>query len=487
MRKIKKILLVVITVAIFISTFQVFSEVYAVENDKIKSEDTYGDLYKQDIATPTKETDIQKSDSNVIVKEPIIENEMSRFDKEDEIINQRTENSKTYQLDSGKYVTEFYFNPIHKKKGKTYVEIDNTLKKQSSLLRSVQSAYSNKDGLYDFEIRNGHIEVNDSNNQMFTIIPEGSLKNFAVKENVILYSSILDNIDLEYRVESNYISQNLYINGDIDFNSYSFQLNCSDLEAEINDEGVLVLKQNKEVVYTFLKPYLKDKEGARNEETTYQIKKNDDGYEVSIIFDNEWINQSKLVYPVALASQVQVNAADVTDLTSSYIRSGRPEVTSQYSDLFVGYDDNYYGGAGSNIKIARSFIYFQMPHIGKNQRIESANLKLYKEQDLASNELNEINVYSTTSYVNPSTVNWNNQPTSKTKISTKAFTKPKGWKSFDITKHAQSLLKGEKRTLVLQVTDENSKYHCNVFNTESTSRLPKIEIYHCDDYDVDPE
>ena len=129
-----------------------------------------------------------------------------------------------------------------------------------------------------------------------------------------------------------------------------------------------------------------------------------------------------------------------------------------------------------------------MPNIGENQRIENAVLKLYKEQDLAeANELNDINVYNS-DYINPSRVNWNNQPASnqKTLISHKKFSKPKGWKEFDITKHVQDLKDGKKKTLILQVTDESSKWKCNVFNSESTGNLPKVEIYHCDDFDIDP-
>lgn len=95
-----------------------------------------------------------------------------------------------------------------------------------------------------------------------------------------------------------------------------------------------------------------------------------------------WLSEEDRVYPVVARSNVAVENVDVIDLESSYIRSGRPNIQSQYSDLFVGYDDNFYGGKNSNIKIARTFIYFAMPNIGENQRVENAVLKLYKEQDL---------------------------------------------------------------------------------------------------------
>ena len=270
MKSIKKVLLIIVTVTIFISSFQIFGDVYAVENNKIDDENTHGEYNKDIQEEATHQTQINKTDSDVIIKEPTIVEDTSRFDDEDELINERTENSKTYQLDSGKYVTEYYFQPVHKKEGEKYVEIDNTLEKQSSFFRSAQSSYSNKDGLYDFQVNNGYIEISDSNDQILTMIPEGNLKNFAVKENVILYSSILDNVDLEYRVESNYITQNIYINGQVNIDRYSFQLNGDHFIAEVNEEGNLVLKKDTEVIYTFLKPYLKDYNLVAYEETAKQ-------------------------------------------------------------------------------------------------------------------------------------------------------------------------------------------------------------------------
>ena len=150
-----------------------------------------------------------------------------------------------------------------------------------------------------------------------------------------------------------------------------------------------------------------------------------------------WISEEDRVYPVVARSNVAVENVDVIDLESSYIRSGRPNIQSQYSDLFVGYDDNFYGGKNSNIKIARTFIYFAMPNIGEKQRVENAVLKLYKEQDLdRANELNDINIYNS-NYVDPGKVTWNTQPADNQKqfISNTKFSKPKGFKEFEITKH----------------------------------------------------
>ena len=487
-KNIKKVLLIVIVSAMMIAQIELFGSVYAQELEKISDKDPYGALYNTDVNNINNDDAVivETGDPDVITKEPIVAKKDTSRANDQEVEKLRTENTKTYKLGSGEYVTEFYFDQIHKKEKGKFVEIDNSIEKKSSFFRSTPS-YENKDGLYDFSMRDGVLDIIDPDGNSLTILPSGKLENYAVKENVILYSEVGKNLDLEYRVNSNTVTQNLYINGQLDDSSYKFEVEKGEYEVSKDDAGSIIFtKENKEV-YKLVAPYLIDKDGNRNQETAYNYKEQDNGnIEVTLTINKGWVNEETRVYPIAARANVEVGNVDVIDLNSSYIRSGRPNIQSQYSDLFVGYDDNFYGGAGSNIKIARTFIYFDMPNIGENQRVDSAVLKLYKEQDLAeANELNDINVYNS-NYVNPSTVTWNNQPTDKQLISNNKFSKPKGFKDFDITKHVQELQQGQKKTLILQVTDESSRWNANVFNSESTGNLPKVEIYHRDDYDVDP-
>ncbi|RGE90420.1 hypothetical protein DW660_15520, partial [Coprobacillus sp. AM23-9LB] len=339
----------------------------------------------------------------------------------------------------GEYVTDFYFEQIHKKEDGKYVEIDNDIEKKASLFRST-SSYENKDGLYDINIQKGVLEITDPKDNVLTVMPSGSLTNYAIKENVILYSEVEKNLDLEYRINSNTVSQNIYINGELDKDTYSFEVYKDDYNVSKNDAGSIVFKKDKKEVFVLNAPYLVDKDGNRNQEVGYDYKELDNGnIKVTLSLTTSWLSEEDRVYPVVARSNVAVENVDVIDLESSYIRSGRPNIQSQYSDLFVGYDDNFYGGKNSNIKIARTFIYFAMPNIGENQRVENAVLKLYKEQDLdRANELNDINIYNS-SYVDPGKVTWNTQPADNQKqfISNTKFSKPKGFKEFDITKHVQ--------------------------------------------------
>ena len=490
LNKIKIAIISMIVLAMAIGQLELFGKVYAEELEKIKEQDPYGEYYDENINNVHKTSAqiIEKGNPDVITKEPSVDEEDTSRQNDQEIIKLRTENTKTYKLSSGEYVTDFYFEQIHKKEDGKYVEIDNDIEKKTSLFRSTPS-YENKDGLYDINIQKGVLEITDPKDNVLTVMPSGSLTNYAIKENVILYSEVEKNLDLEYRINSNTVSQNIYINGELDKDTYSFEVYKDDYNVSKNDAGSIVFKKDKKEVFVLNAPYLVDKDGNRNQEVGYDYKELDNGnIKVTLSLTTSWLSEEDRVYPVVARSNVAVENVDVIDLESSYIRSGRPNIQSQYSDLFVGYDDNFYGGKNSNIKIARTFIYFAMPNIGENQRVENAVLKLYKEQDLdRANELNDINIYNS-SYVDPGKVTWNTQPADNQKqfISNTKFSKPKGFKEFDITKHVQELKDGQKKTLILQVTDESPNWKCNVFNSESTGNLPKVEIYHCDDFDVDP-
>lgn len=490
LNKIKIAIITMIVLAMAIGQLELFGKVYAEELEKIKGQNSYGEYYDKNINNVHKTSTqiIEKGNPDVITKEPSVDEEDTSRQNDQEIVKLRTENTKTYKLSSWEYVTDFYFNQIHKKEDGQFVEINNNIQKKTSLFRSTPS-YENKDGLYDINIQKGVLEITDPKGNMLTVMPSGSLTNYAIKENVVLYSEVEKNLDFEYRINSNTVSQNIYINGELDKDSYSFEIYKDDYDVGKNAAGSIVFKKDKKEVFVLNAPYLVDKDGNRNQEVGYDYKELDNGnIKVTLSLTTSWLSEEDRVYPVVARSNVAVENVDVIDLESSYIRSGRPNIQSQYSDLFVGYDDNFYGGKNSNIKIARSFIYFAMPNIGENQRVENAILKLYKEQNLdRANELNDINIYNS-SYVDPGKVTWNTQPADNQKqfISNTKFSKPKGFKEFNITKHVQELKDGQKKTLILQVTDESPNWKCNVFNSESTGNLPKVEIYHCDDFDIDP-
>lgn len=300
LNKIKIAIITMIVLAMAIGQLELFGKVYAEELEKIKGQNPYGEYYDKNINNVHKTSTqiIEKGNPDVITKEPLVDEEDTSRQNDQEIVKLRTENTKTYKLSSGEYVTDFYFNQIHKKEDGQFVEINNNIQKKTSLFRSTPS-YENKDGLYDINIQKGVLEITDPKSNMLTVMPSGSLTNYAIKENVVLYSEVEKNLDFEYRINSNTVSQNIYINGELDKDSYSFEIYKDDYEVSKNAAGSIVFKKDKKEVFVLNAPYLVDKDGNRNQEVGYDYKELDNGnIKMTLSLATSWLSEEDRVYPV---------------------------------------------------------------------------------------------------------------------------------------------------------------------------------------------
>ena len=93
------------------------------ELHKVHLADTLGKYYGQDIQPdlPLNKEPQESETKDKVKKEAQVYSSSSAYDEKQEIIEQRNENSKTYQLDDGTYISEVYFEPIHKKEGNAFV------------------------------------------------------------------------------------------------------------------------------------------------------------------------------------------------------------------------------------------------------------------------------------------------------------------------------------------------------------------------------
>ena len=113
LNKIKIAIISMIVLAMAIGQLELFGKVYAEELDE-----NINNVHK------TSAQIIEKGNPDVITKEPSVDEEDTSRQNDQEIVKLRTENTKTYKLSSGEYVTDFYFEQIHKKEDGKYVEID---------------------------------------------------------------------------------------------------------------------------------------------------------------------------------------------------------------------------------------------------------------------------------------------------------------------------------------------------------------------------
>ena len=268
-------------------------DVAANEIHKVHLADTIGAYFETDITKEPQrnEEEAPEEPTEKIKKEATVYEEGSPYSEDKEIISQRSENSKTYQLEDGTYVSELYFEPIHKKEGDGYVEIDNTLESTHTLYNG-ETIYENKDGLYEFSVAGDTMQMRDEAGHEFTIInEEADVSVYDVKENVILYSEAYPNMDMEYRLRGNNVSANFIINGVTETDKIRFTIQKGDLSIR-EQVDALEFMDGEEVIFAYTKAMLYDGD-HRMKQADLDYTEKGDTVEVTLTIDQTWINDAQ--------------------------------------------------------------------------------------------------------------------------------------------------------------------------------------------------
>ena len=455
-------------------------EVYAYELNKVQLKETYGQYYQQDVVYNSNLN--QESTNNSVLtetirKQPVIFDQESQYDPSLEVIELRTENSKTYQLKNGSFAKEIFFETIHKEEDGQLQEIDNTLEEIEV------NEYGNKNGLYDFHVDQNIMTMSDQNGHSLQFINENAnLSVFEVKENVLLYSEAYKNIDFEYRLGGNQVYTHFYINGPIDQKQILFTVRYGDLNLKEYEDYFDFVDDEDNVVFSYVKPIMSD-QSKENRKVILGYTKQENAIELVIEMDINWLNSTERTYPVLL--KASANETKDISISSSYIRSLQPNVTSRYYDLFVGYDDGTLNTL-TNFGIARTYIHVSDLGLGDNKIIENATLQLYKKISFPQ-QWNTIEISKTSSFVDPASVKWSNKPANLSSVSVTSVRGTPGMQDFDVTSYIQDIYEGVNNTIELKATNESYSYFANVFYGESGAVLPRITVTYRDNFDVDPD
>lgn len=475
---IKKVLLCVLAGSIALNTLEGFTTVIAHEQELIRSNASYGAMYGKELNENSTSSEVVKvGDPQKVDREPQLSKENEDYDASLELVDKRTENTKTFELKDGSRITKQYFEPVHKNVDGKWVDIDDTLEKKTSLFRSASQEFTNEDGIFPVTFQSGSVTAGDIN-----IVTQGDMSSFAVKENAILYQHVQGNTDVQYTVRSNHLFQDVQLYDQTE-NTFTYHI---ETEAQIKEEhGNLYINEED---YVMSAPVLKDQNGRISTKIDVAVKKEETGYAITYSADQDFLAEDTTSYPVKLSSTLVKNTSLKMD--SSYIRSGSPSTTSLYEHLMVGYDkDGTVSGLGDSsiIAKARSFFTFDMPTIDKDRKLVSASLVLDKFSDYGDLEVPVIDVYDTNKKIDANHVNWSNQPKNVTKISSNQNLKGMSYKNFDITKAAEKIYAGTPTSIELRAADESNQYYMIAFHSESTGTRPFIQVVDTAAYDFDPD
>lgn len=471
----------------FIMMFQACSgvlDIYAKELGKVKSATTYGEYYNKTCPsnlTLNKDLGINET-PQTLTKDVDTNNTTREYDENQEVVEKREIDSKTYEITKGTYVKEIYFEPIHKEVDGTFIDINNTLE-NTSKTRSAP-IYENIEGSYKFKVQDDKMSMTNDNNQSLVLAnTSANLNAYDTKENTILYSEAYPNIDMEYQLGGKAISTNFNINGPIQTNTITFSLTYNDLTVKEYDEYLEFLDKEEKSIFTYQKPILQDSLGeVSGAEFLYTVK--DNTLDVTITLPSAWIASVERTFPIKMSTRVADERKELL-VNSSYIRSRNPNTNSQYHDLFVGYEDGSLSG-GYHFGIARTYMHVGNLQLGPDKKIVSANLQMYK---ILSNDQqwNTIAVGMTDNYVNVEKLTWNTKPSSITHVNTTTIANSPGWQSLDVTSYIQGIYNNKNNVIEIKATNESIDYAANVFYSESGLEVPKIIVTYRDAYDVNPE
>ncbi len=333
-----------------------------------------------------------------------------------EIMSLRDENVKHFQLPDGTYQAVVYGEPVHRLNSNgEWEEIDNTLTEVSGAIVTGDSRVkfakkiTGNESIYTFHNGNYKVTVGLSGAQKKV---EGVITNTSELEeettklqqliNVdnisssIIYSDILEGIDIEYIVVSNSIKENIIVKEPSDNYNYTFTLALNGLTAELENGNIILCDSSSgEVVYCIPAPYMYDAAGNESVDAYYTLTSSSNGkYEFILSADAQWINSKERSFPIIIdPSLVDIGQIDDTYVTSidQTNNFGRTPILWVSST-----EETYYK--------------FATPNLPEGTYITAATVKFPYCFDVITGEYINIDLYRITSNWYEDFVTWNTKP-----------------------------------------------------------------------------
>lgn len=356
-----------------------------------------------------------------------------------EVIEKRTETTKTFRMSDGSLVAADYGKTIHfADDNGNWQDYDNTLSysnassadsedvngygiaksniafklannsNSSNLLKITKDDYKISINLVDAD-KSKAIEVYKTTDK-----PEGNDINSVAKlhkfSSGAIYKDILPSTDLEYIISGGSIKENIIVKEKCDSYTYTFELKLKGLVPALCEDGSISLNDEKtdEPVLVIPKGYMYDANGECSEGVAYSIvHKNGKKYTLTVTADGEWINAAERSFPVTIDPTVEAYKTTVTTF-DTYISQQSPSANYyQKSTVLAG----YYGSNTSkeNHVLIRAK---ELPEIPESAVIVDARMHL-AHLDTEHTSVNLAAVQINASW-DVSTVTWNTKPSYET-------------------------------------------------------------------------
>ena len=275
-----------------------------------------------------------------------------------ELIDLRTETTKTFRLEDGSYYVAQYDTAIHYPDADgVWQDIDNTLTARGSEISTSNARikFAKKTAGNDtiFTIHDGNRKLTLALNGAEKKVPgritnhqtefgedATQLQKMTTLDKVaasVKYEDILDGVDLEYVVNGRDIKENIIVKEKLDSYVYSFAMSLNNLTAVRNDAGEIVISDaaSGEAVYLIPAAFMYDANDSGSSAVTTELTDHGNGkYTITISADSSWINADDRAFPVTIDPPIytEPSSSSVTDI---YMPTSGTSTTNSTS-LYVG-------------------------------------------------------------------------------------------------------------------------------------------------------
>ena len=353
-----------------------------------------------------------------------------------EVIDSRTESSKTFRMSDGSFVAADYGKPIHySDENGGWQDYDNTLSYSDAVDSEDIAGYgtlesdisiklannSNSGNLLKIKMNGYKISLSlpDANKSkalelypQTTVADDDSLDSATTLTKFssgAIYKDILDGTDLEYIISGSNVKENIIVKEKQDSYVYTFELKLNGLVPVLNDDGSISLNDEStgETQLVIPKGIMSDANYAVSDGVTYSIAhKNGKKYTLTVSADAEWINSDERVFPVKIDPSVEaLRGTAYTDDT--YISENSPSFSRPDIDNYWNMVAGYWGNATD--KEWHALIKpLSLPDIPESCTIVNAEMQVTHD-GLVHTSVN-LGATAITGEWNPATVSWNTKP-----------------------------------------------------------------------------
>ena len=256
-----------------------------------------------------------------------------------EMVSLRQENVKHFRLADGSYVAAQYNYPVHyKDENGEFIDINNQLVSsgsefatENSRVKFIKKIAGNGNiftlhenntkitmGLVGAEKKTEGVVTSGDNSDDYIEDALGKMTNLENISSTILYSEILDGVDIEYVVHSLNIKENIIVKERKDSYSYTFTIELNNLTAALSENGNVYINDNEgKTQYVIPAPVVYDsnKKYASNSDSGYTLTSSGNGkYELTVTVSSSWMNDEARVFPIVIDPPIEAARGGVIDL-----------------------------------------------------------------------------------------------------------------------------------------------------------------------------